>query len=118
MPSESQVRSAITPRRSGASSRRSIGAIGNTWSIAHTSGTDLAAHYHRLARRCGKRKAIVALAHKLLVIVSHLLRDRRPYQDLGAEYFERLDATRLQRRYVRGLAQLGYALTLTPATVA
>ncbi len=40
MPSESQVMSQITPRRAGASFRRSIGTIGNTWSIAHTSGID------------------------------------------------------------------------------
>lgn len=83
------------------------------WSIAHTSDTYLAAQYHRLARRCGKRKAIVAVSHTLLVIVYHMLRDQRPYQDLGADYFERLDVVRLQRRYVRGLEQLGFAVTLT-----
>ena len=88
------------------------------WSIAHTSDTYLAAQYHRLARRCGKRKAIVAVSHTLLVIVYHMLRDQRPYQDLGADYFEQLDATRLQRRYVHGLEQLGYTVTLTPPEVA
>jgi transposase len=88
------------------------------WSIAHTSGTYLAAQYHRLARRCGKRKAIVAVAHTLLVIVYHLLRERRPYQDLGPDYFAHLDASRLQHRYVRGLEQLGYTVTLAPAAVA
>jgi transposase len=88
------------------------------WSLAHTSNTYLAAHYHRLARRCGKRKAIVAVSHSLLVIVYHMLRDQRPYQDLGADYFDRLDVQRLQRHYVRRLAQLGYAVTLSPSTVA
>jgi transposase len=88
------------------------------WSIAHTSDTYLAAQYHRLARRCGKRKAIVAVSHTLLVVLYHMLRDQRPYEDLGADYFARLDATRLQRRYVRGLEQLGYAVTLAPAEVA
>ena len=81
------------------------------WSLAHTSNTYLAAHYHRLARRCGKRKAIVAVSHSLLVIIYHMLRDQRPYQDLGADYFDRLDTQRLQRHYVRRLAQLGYAVT-------
>jgi transposase len=83
------------------------------WSIAHTADTYLAAQYHRLARRCGKRKAIVAVSHTLLVIVYYMLRDQRPYQDLGADYFERLDTARLQRRYVRGLEHLGFAVTLT-----
>jgi hypothetical protein len=88
------------------------------WSLVHTSTTYLAAHYHRLARRCGKRKASAAVSHSLLVIISHLLRDQRPYQDVGADYFDRLDTHRLQRHYVRRLAQLGYAVTLSPSTVA
>jgi transposase len=85
------------------------------WSIAHTADTSLAVQYHRLARRCGKRKAIVAVSPTLLVIVYHLLRDQRPYSDLGADYFDQLDRTRLERRSVRQLERLGYAVTLTPS---
>lgn len=88
------------------------------WSLAHTSNTYLAAHYHRLARRCGKRKAIVAVSHTLLVVIYHMLREQHPYQDLGADYFDRLDTQRLQRHYVHRLEQLGYAVSLTPAEVA
>jgi len=88
------------------------------WSLAHTSSSYLAAQYHRLARRCGKHKAIVAVCHSLLVVIYHMLRDHRPYQDLGPDYFERLDATRLQRHYVRRLEQLGYDVTLAPTQVA
>jgi transposase len=88
------------------------------WSIAHTSDTYLAAQYHRLARRCGKPKAIVAVAHTLLVVIYHLLRDQRAYQDLGPDYFDHLDTARLQRHYVRRLEQLGYAVTLAPTAVA
>ncbi len=87
------------------------------WSIAHTSEGYLAAQYHRLARRCGKPKAIVAVAHTLLVVIYHLLRTRRPYRDLGADYFDRLDTTRLQRHYTRRLEQLGYTVALTPTVV-
>jgi transposase len=85
------------------------------WSITHTSGTYLAALYHRLARRRGKQKAIVAVAHSVLVILYHLLRDRRPYSDLGADYFDQLDRIRLERRYVHQLERLGYTVTLTPS---
>ncbi len=42
-----------------------------------------------------------------------MLRDQRPYEDLGADYFARLDTARLQRRSVRGLEHLGFAVTLT-----
>jgi transposase len=45
----------------------------------------------------------------------HMLREDRPYSDLGPDYFEKLDTTHLERRYVRRLEQLGYTVTLTPA---
>jgi len=59
------------------------------WSIARAKGTYLHAQYHRIARRRGKYKAIVAVAHSVLVIIYHLLRDQRPYADLGPDYFDR-----------------------------
>jgi transposase len=62
----------------------------------------------------GKQKAIVALAHKVLVILYHVLRDKKPYSDLGTDYFDKLDLARIQRQAVRRLEQLGYAVTLTP----
>ncbi|MBA3827024.1 MAG: IS110 family transposase [Ktedonobacterales bacterium] len=88
------------------------------WSISHTSNNYLAEQYRRIARRRGKHKAIVAVAHTVLVIIYHLLRDKRPYVDLGADYFDKLDKTRLERQHVRRLEQLGYAVTLTPAQAA
>jgi transposase len=89
------------------------------WTIARTRGSYLHAQFHRIARRRGKYKAVMAVAHSLLVIVYHLLRDGRPYDDLGADYFEQRDAARLERYHVRRLEQLGYLVTLrTPAPAA
>jgi transposase len=85
------------------------------WTIARTRGTYLHAQFHRIARRRGKYKAVMAVAHSVLVIAYHLLRDGRPYCDLGADYFERRDAARLERYHVHRLEQLGYAVTLAPA---
>jgi transposase len=65
-------------------------------------------------RRRGKFKAVVAVAHTLLVIVYHLLRDQQPYTDLGADYFDRLDTARIERHHIHRLEQLGYTVTLTP----
>ncbi len=56
----------------------------------------------------------MAVAHSVLVIIYHVLRERRPYTDLGADYFEKLDAQRLEQRHVRRLNALGYSVTLTP----
>jgi hypothetical protein len=60
---------------------------------------------------------MVAVAHSVLVIIYYLLRDKRPYQDLGADYFDRLEKARMERQYVRRLEQLGYTVTLTPVAV-
>jgi transposase len=50
---------------------------------------------HRFARRLGKLKAVLAVAHNLLIIISHVLRDKQLYRDLGADYFGSLDQERL-----------------------
>jgi transposase len=54
------------------------------WAVAHTKGTYLSAFFHRIARRRGKKKAILAVAHKLLVIIYHVLRTKKPYTELEA----------------------------------
>ncbi len=84
------------------------------WAIAHTKNNYLVAFYQRLARRRGKYKAITALEHRVLVIIYHVLQLKRPYTDLGADYFDHLEADRLQRHHVHRLEQLGYAVTLAP----
>jgi transposase len=80
--------------------------------------TYLSAQYHRLAARRGRKKAIVAVAHSILVIAYHVLKDGQPYQELGAQYFEARDKEALQRRYVRRLEQLGCRVTVEPAVAA
>ncbi len=87
------------------------------WAAARTKGTYLSAFYHRLARRRGKKKALVALEHKLLVIIYHVLRTKKPYHDLGADYFDQREKTRLERHHLHRLEQLGYSVTLTPKEV-
>lgn len=88
------------------------------WAISHTKNNYLCAQYHRLARRIGKKKAVVALSHSVLVVVYHVLHTKKPYSDLGADYFDKLDTQRLQRHHVARLEQLGYLVTLVPKEVA
>jgi transposase len=88
------------------------------WAIARAKGTYVHAQYHRLARRRGRYKAAVAVAHSVLVIIYHVLRTGCPYTDLGPDYFERLDADRIERHHVHRLEQLGYTVTLTPKEAA
>jgi transposase len=84
--------------------------------IARSPGTYLHALYHRLARRRGKPRAMLAVAHSLLVSIYYVLRDQVPYQDLGPDHFDRLQAQRLERHYVRRLEALGFQVQLMPAS--
>jgi transposase len=84
------------------------------WAASHTKGTYLAAQYRRLAARRGRKRALVALGHTLLVIIYHVLRDRTDYHELGPDYFDRLDTERLTHSLVRRLERLGHKVTLQP----
>jgi transposase len=85
-----------------------------SWAASHTRGTYLSAQYHRLAARRGKKRAVVALGHTLLEIVYHVLKDQATYQELGADYLDRLEPERLTRQLVRRLEKLGHKVTLGP----
>jgi len=73
--------------------------------------------YHRLAARRGKKRAIGAVKHSLLVTVYCMLRDNKPYRDLGVHYFDKLNPQQQIRYHVRKLNELGQnvELTLRPA---
>lgn len=58
------------------------------WSAVRTKDTFLKSRYHRLAARRGKKRAIVAVAHSMLVSSWHMLTDQQPYQELGGDYFD------------------------------
>ena len=88
------------------------------WSISHTRDNYLAAQYRRLSKRLGPHKAAVAVAHSVLVVIYHMLRNHTPYTDLGADYFDRVDAVRLEQHHVRRWEQLGYTVTLIPSSTA
>ena len=79
---------------------------------AHSKDTYLAAQYHRLAARRGKKRAVIAVAHSILVILYHMLRHRQSYHELGSNFFDQRDKTGLQRRLVQRLEKLGYTVEL------
>ncbi|WP_201383007.1 IS110 family transposase [Ktedonobacter sp. SOSP1-52] len=88
------------------------------WAASHTKDTYLAAFYQRIARRRGKKKAVVALERKLLVIIYHMLLTKKPYNELGREYFDQIQKSHLEWHHIHRLEQLGYTVTLTPKEVA
>lgn len=84
---------------------------------AARTSTFLGERYRRIARRRGKKKALVAVGRSILVIVWHLLSDPDTrFQDLGPDFYDtRLGEDRRKRNHVRQLEALGYRVTLEPA---
>ncbi len=84
------------------------------WAVSTKKNNYLSALYRRLAARRGSKRATIAVAHKLLVIAYHILRDGTCYSDLGADYFDRLNPEGLRRRLTKRLEGLGFKVTLEP----
>jgi hypothetical protein len=79
---------------------------------AHTKNKYLRSQYHRIAARRGKKKALLAVGHSILVIAYHLLTRKQAYADLGANYFDERDRQAVTKRCVNRLQKLGYQITL------
>jgi transposase len=82
------------------------------WAASHTKGTYLSAQFHRLVRRMGKKKALVAVGHSILVIVYHVLSRRVSYAELGGDYFDRRNVEAQRQRLIRRLESLGLKVTI------
>jgi transposase len=82
------------------------------WAATHQKGTYLAAQYKRLVRRMGKKKALVAVGHSILIMVYHVLQTRTQYQDLGGDYFDRRNVDKQRKRLIRQLESLGVKVTI------
>lgn len=80
-----------------------------------SKGTYLAAQYHRIVSRRGKKKASVAVGHTILVTTYHMLRNNSTYQEFGESYFDELHHHTVKNRLVRRLEDLGYGVLLQPA---
>jgi transposase len=109
-------------RRSGKTRRGNRwlrGMLGEAaWAAARTKGSYASGQYRRLAGRRGQKRAIVAVSHSLLIAAYHVLRDRVPYQELGAQHFDRLNPKQLTRYLVKRLERLGHKVTLEQAEIA
>jgi transposase len=91
--------------------------LGEAAVSAGRTDTFLGERYRRIARRRGKKKAIVAVGRSILVIIWHLLDDPDTrFHDLGSDHYERhVNTTAKRRNHIRQLEALGYKVTLEPA---
>ena len=84
------------------------------WAATHTKATFLAALYSRWVKRMPKKKALVALAHRILIIVYHVMTTAEPYQELGVTYHDERQRTQIVHRAIRHLERLGLHVTVDP----
>lgn len=82
---------------------------------ARSKGNYLSAQYHRLVGRRGDQRAIVAVAHSILVIIYNMLKKGTSYQDIGAQYFDERDKEHVLSRFVKRIEALGYKVDLQVA---
>jgi transposase len=92
--------------------------VQGAWSATRTKDTFLKSRYHRLAARRGKKRAIVAVAHSMLVSTWHMLTYQQPYQELGGDYFDERKKESKVNYLVRRLEKLtggSVSIELQPA---
>lgn len=85
------------------------------WAASRTRNSYFAAQFHRLAGKRGKKRAVVAVAHSMLVTIFAMLKTKKTYQDLGGDYFDKLNKDGLKRYCVHKLESMGLKVILQAA---
>jgi transposase len=85
------------------------------WVASRMKGTYLRAKYQSLVGRRGKKKALVAVGHKILIMCYHILKYKVPYKELGENYLDVRKKDRIVKSHIKRLTSLGYEVTLKEA---
>jgi len=86
------------------------------WAASKTKDTYLRSKYHSLVGRRGKKRALVALGHKILIMCYHILKYRCAYKELGGDYLDKRRKDKMTRSYIKRLNRLGYDVILQEAS--
>lgn len=84
------------------------------WAASKVKHSYFKAQFRRLAAKRGKKRALLAVGHSLLIVIYHVLKHNVEYRDLGPDYFDKLEPERLRRYLVKRLQSLGYDVALSP----
>jgi hypothetical protein len=91
--------------------------VAEAYAAARTRSTSLSAQDRRLAARRGKKRAMLAVAHSMLIMAYDMIQRRQPYREAGADFFDRLQPEDTARRLVKRIESLGSHVTLqSPST--
>ena len=84
------------------------------WAAVKVKNSYFNSFYHRLAARRGKKRAIFAVAHRILIAIYHMLKKQEPFKDLGATYLDERNKPKLVNRMKHRIEQLGFRVVLEP----
>lgn len=117
----------VCPGNNESAGKRKTGRTGqgNRWlrhtlievarAAGRTKNTYLSSMYHRIAARRGANRAAVAVAHAILVIIYHILKDGTTYRELGPNFYDEQQKHAVARRTIKRLEKLGYKVTVEAA---
>jgi transposase len=93
--------------------------IQNAWAVSHKNDCFLTALFFRVASHRGLKRAAMAVAHRVLIIAYHIIRDGTEYREIGGDHYDRRNPEKTAQRLTRRLERIGYKVTLTkPAEIA
>jgi len=78
------------------------------WAATRTKNTYLRSKYDSLAPRRGKKRALIAVGHKILIAAYHILKNKVEYRELGSDYLESRRKQKSADRYIKKLREMGY----------
>ena len=83
------------------------------WAATRQKDSWFRARYYRLSKRIGRKRAILAIAHSMIIAIWSMLSQDHDYQNLGGDFYDRFNNTEAEtRRLVRRLQHLGHQVTL------
>ena len=85
------------------------------WAASHKKDCYLSSQFRRISARRGTKRALIAVAHSMLVIVYKMLKTAKSYRELGGDYLEQINKEHLQAYLLRKLERLGLTVTVQPA---
>ena len=86
--------------------------IESSWSAVRQKDSYLRSKYYKLIPRMGKKKALIAIGHKILKACYHILKYKQHYKDLGSSYLEKDNKEKLLGHYIKKISSLGYQAEL------
>jgi len=84
------------------------------WAVSRKKNCYLSAQFKRLAARRGLKRAIMAVAHSMLIIAYHMLKNGQNFHELGGNYLDQINRDQIQRYLIKRLQRLGLSVSVEP----